>query len=58
MSMEIKLRYDGRYEGLEELGDMRSYTIRSHTIVNGRDLFNCTYTGAKNLMAVLRGESI
>lgn len=55
MSMENKtlIRYDGRYDWVE--GDGRSYTIMSHTVVNGRDLYKCSFTGAQNLLAVLKG---
>lgn len=28
-------------------GDNRAYTIRSHTVVNGRDLYNCSFISAQ-----------
>lgn len=52
---KIKLRYDGRYDWMG--GDGRAYTIMSHTVVNGRDLFKCSFTGATNLMNVLKGAN-
>lgn len=52
----LKIRFDGRYDWIK--GDGRSYTVLSHTVVNGRDLHKATFTGAKVLLAVLKGETV
>lgn len=51
----VTLRYDGKYDKEMFPLDGRSWTVRSHTVVNGRDLFGATFTGAVELLAVLRG---
>lgn len=60
MSMRnLKVRYDGKYDWINDRGgDGRSYTIVSHTVVNGRDLFKASFTGAVVLLKVLKGEAI
>lgn len=55
MENRLRVRYDGRYEGLAGLEDARSYTIVSHIIINGQDLFKFSFTGAKNLLNALKG---
>lgn len=51
--MDFIIRCDGCYDWIE--GDNISYTILSHSIVNGRDLFKCSFTGSENLLKALRG---
>jgi hypothetical protein len=53
MTYPIKLRYDGKYDAGYGLPDPRQWTIRSHTVANGRCLYNATFTGAKGLLEVL-----
>jgi hypothetical protein len=47
----LKIRYDGKYDWIE--GDARSYTVVSHIVVNGQDLFKFSFTGAANLLKAL-----
>lgn len=53
--MGVSVRNDGEYpdSGLE---DARSFTIMSHVVVNGRDLYQCSFTGMDNLINVLKGK--
>jgi hypothetical protein len=55
--MKLQLRYDGRYD-VSMGGDLRSWTVVSHFMFHGRDMYKATFTGSGAIKVLLMGEQI